>query len=101
MVCGEKFLYKCPQCGADIDPEYQACFSCNAVIDWGDTEELVEPQPQPEVRKYEEPKPEEAEAKLAFKSRGSRLPGKKTIWLIAFIIVIIGIAVIFAVDIFL
>jgi hypothetical protein len=103
-VCGEKFIYKCPQCNADIDPDYQVCPYCTVSIDWGYIPENASPLPGIEAKELDE----ELESKGKEKTRESRTglkrissPSRKRIWLIAFVIVIVCIAIVFAIDMFL
>ena len=101
VVCGEKFTYQCPQCGADIDPDYKVCPYCAVPINWGYIPEQTPPTQGNSIKKIEEPEPKEIVKEVKAEPKRIRLIEKKWVWLIAFIIVIICIAIIFAVDIFL
>jgi uncharacterized membrane protein YvbJ len=89
--CGERFLYKCPQCGTNIEPGFGYCSGCSARLDWGTgTEQTVATNSGP--IKLTETEQEEKKEKEQSKQRGLSL------WLIAFIIVVLLIAAIFAID---
>ena len=94
--CGEPFHYKCPQCGATISPDYTACLNCNVALDWGIKQEQ-------EI----EPAPTSAEAKLVKKEttqtdethHTQRLQRRKAMpWIIGFVVIVLCIAIVFAVD---
>jgi hypothetical protein len=101
VVCGEKFAYKCPQCGADIEPGFRACPYCTVPINWGPVSDEESPPGEIEEKKTEAPAPKEVVKENRTRSQPTRLHERKWFWLIAFIIVVICIAIIFAVDIFL
>lgn len=95
-VCGERFLYKCPQCSANIEPGSGYCPGCSARLDWRTRTEQAkgissEPARLTEAEQ-EEKKEHEAKRKECPKQRGL------SPWLIAFIIVVIIIVAIFVVD---
>ena len=94
-TCGTRFFYKCPQCGANIEPGFGYCSGCSARLIWGtETEKPVVTNPeQTKLDKTEqEIKEEGPKREVNSKQKGLSL------WLIAFIIAIILIGAIFAID---
>ncbi len=94
-VCGERFLYKCPQCGTNIEPGFGYCSGCSARLDWGTrTEQLtaISSEPAKLAEAKQEKKEDEAKGKEQPKQR------RLSIWLIAFIIVVLLIVAIFLID---
>ena len=97
-ICGEKFLYKCPQCGTNIDSLSEYCSLCAAKLDWGTATEqqmdIVAFEPNKSAGSaLEEVKGHKAERGEQPQHRGM------SPWLIAIIIVVVLIAAIFAIDI--
>ena len=95
-TCGEKFIYKCPQCNYNIEPGCEYCSGCSARLDWGTktkqtTGDFPEPDKLAESKQVEEKEYETKEKDQA----GQR---KKSPWLIAFIIIVLLIIAIFALD---
>jgi hypothetical protein len=97
IICGEKFLYKCPQCGTNIEPGSGYCSGCSARLDWGGTrtEQTAgissEPTKLAEVKQKEE-KEHKTKKKDQPKQKGLSL------WFIAFIVVVLLIIAIFVAD---
>ena len=95
-ICGEKFVYRCPQCGANIDPDSEYCSHCAARLDWGTRAE------QPANSSLEQDRSvtaQQLEVKEFDKKRKEQ-PQQRGIspWLIAFIIIVILIVVLFVID---
>ena len=90
-ACGERFLYKCPKCGTNIEPGFGYCSGCSARLDWGtETEKTAHTNfEQTKLAEFEQ-----AEEKETVRSKNRGL----SLWLIAFIIVVILIGAIFAID---
>jgi hypothetical protein len=94
--CGEPFHYKCPQCSATISPEYTTCPNCNVTLDWGIKQEQ---ESEPALTSTED-KSADTETTQTDETRRTRgLQRRKAMpWIIGFIVIIVCIAVAFAVD---
>ena len=97
--CGEPFHYKCPQCSATISPEYTACPNCNVALDWGIKQEQ---ETEPEITSAEEKSVEKETTQTDEIRRAQRIRRNKALpWIIGFVLIVLCIAIAFAVDSFL
>jgi len=95
-TCGAGFFYKCPQCGTNIEPGFEYCSGCSAQLIWGTKTEkpTVTNSEQANLVKTGQEEQQEDELKKEVKSKQRGL----SFWLISFIIVVILIGAIFAID---
>jgi hypothetical protein len=94
--CGEPFNYKCPQCNATISPELTACPNCNVALDWGikeeqECEQVITPAASESVEKET--------TQIDETRHAQKLQRKKAMpWIIGFVVIVLCIAIAFAVD---
>ena len=96
-VCGERFVYKCPQCSTTIDPGSEYCSHCAAKLDWGigATQQTdISPQGIKPPTKVEQETPNDYNAKQ--KERPQRRGMSP--WFIALIIIVLLIIVVFVIE---
>jgi uncharacterized membrane protein YvbJ len=95
ISCGEKFAYNCPQCNNLIEPGTNNCSQCGVKLDWGYQTS------QPNDFTIDKNPPGQAMQKVSnldrIKTEKSSRKGINP-WLIAFIVVIILIIAIVALD---
>lgn len=95
-TCGEKFIYKCPQCSSNIEPDSEYCPGCSARLDWGTKAEQSTDAFTKQGKLAENEQIREGERKSNRKEQYKQK--RLSPWLIAFIIVLLLIIAIFAID---
>ena len=97
--CGEPFHYKCPQCSATISPEYTTCPNCSVALDWGIKQE---PESEQTITSAVDESAEKETTQTDETRLAQKLQRKKAMpWIIGFVVIVLCIAIAFAVDSFL
>ena len=90
-VCGEKFSYRCPQCNAVIEQGSKACTSCGVKLDWGIEKTETSSKTGTGIDDTFDHDDETGK-------RLNRKQGRKVPWVPVFIVIVVCIAAVFAVD---
>lgn len=95
-ACGEKFLYRCPQCSTNIEPGDEYCSHCSARLNWGTA---TEQQMDVTFEQAQLTKTEQQEIKR-HETKQKESPQQKGInpWLIALIVTVVLIIAVFIID---